>query len=857
MRPISTFIVSPSIPEKLKPLQEIIYNLWWCWDPEAISLLRRIDEPLWEEKEHNPVQVLGDVSQQRLEQLVEEDSFMGQLERVHHRMQEYLAEKTWFQKSWTSDQKLVIAYFSAEFGISECIPTYSGGLGVLAGDYLKSASDLGLPVIGISLMYQEGYFRQYLDSAGWQGELHGKNDFYNMPITLVRDQDGPVNVVVDFPGRKVFAQIWQVKVGRTFLYCLDSNVEENTPEDRKITSELYGGDIETRIQQEILLGIGGVKALQEMGIHTCDTCMFHMNEGHSAFLGLERIRMTMEKHKLNFWEALELTRAGTIFTTHTPVPAGMDMFPPQLIDRYLNHYYAAFQISREQFLSLGQINGSNLNEPFSMAILALKLANMINGVSKLHAKVSRKMWQYIWPQLSEEEVPISYVTNGIHYKSWISHDMADLYMRYLGPRWASKPEDQSIWQRVQQIPSEELWRTHERRRERMVSFARNRLAKQLKRRGAMPSEIIAADEVLNPEALTIGFARRFATYKRALLIFQNPERLEKILNNKERPVQIIIGGKAHPKDNPGKEIIQKIVHFAHQEQFRRHVIFLEDYDMIVSRYLVQGVDVWLNTPLRLQEASGTSGMKAAANGVINISVLDGWWDEAFNMFAVRAGWAIGRGEMYKDRKLQDEVESNALYELLEGEVIPMFYERGRDGLPREWIARMKSSMTCLCPIFNTTRMVREYYEQYYSPAAKRFFVLHEHEQEKAKKLARWKLSIRENWNRIKILYVKTQPLPQISVGSQVEVEAVVYLGQLMPEDVEVQIYFGPINYEKEIVNATAITMIHKGDMEGDKHVFTGKIHCTGSGKYGYSLRILPRNELLGNPFETRLILWST
>ena len=851
MRPIYTFTIVPSLPKKLTKLKDIVYNLWWCWDHEAIDLIHRIDRELWEEKDHNPVLILGNVKQERLDYLSEDEGFIAQMERVYERLQEYIKEKTWFDKAGHSKNKLCVAYFSAEFGITECIPIYSGGLGILAGDHLKSASELGIPLIGIGLMYQEGYFRQYLNAAGWQGELYPKNDFYNMPISLVRNKDGSVLTVdIDLPGRKVFAQIWQIRVGRLSLYTMDTNILKNRPEDRNLTGELYGGDIETRIQQEILLGIGGVRVLKKLGFKPS---VFHMNEGHSAFLALERIRVAMEENNLTFWEAFELTKSGNVFTTHTPVPAGIDVFSPELMDKYFNNFCPLLKISWDEFLSLGRVNSSDSNEPFSMAILALKSSDFANGVSKLHGKVSRRMWSSVWPQLPEDEVPISHDTNGIHYRSWISHDMADLYIRYLGPRWLKNPEDQTIWERIEQIPAEELWRTHERRRERMVAFARRRLSQQLKRRGAMPSEIAFADEVLNPEALTIGFARRFATYKRATLIFHNLERLAKIINNKEKPVQIIFAGKAHPRDNPGKELIQKIIQFARQERFRRNIIFIEDYDIVVSRYLVQGVDVWLNTPLRLQEASGTSGMKAAANGVINMSILDGWWDEAYS---IQAGWAIGRGEVYDDKSLQNEIESNAIYELLEKEVIPIFYDRGRDGLPRGWIAKMKSSMMSLCPIFNTNRMVHEYFEKYYSPAVKRFYKLCEDNIEKVKELARWKSYIKNNWNKIKILNIEAHPPKQISVGSKFEVYADIFLGTLKPNDVQVQIYFGTVNSQMKIVNAVPIPMEFKKSESDGKYTFIGSISCDKSGMHGYSLRILPKHEYLHNSFETGLILWS-
>ncbi len=851
MRPINTFIITPLLPKKLIKLKEIVYNLWWCWNHETLQLIRRIDEDLWEEKNHNPILVLGSVKQERLEYLSEDEGFLSQLERVYQALQDYIKGKTWFKSNHSSTKNMCIAYFSAEFGITECIPIYSGGLGILAGDHLKSASELGLPLVGVGLMYQEGYFRQYLNAAGWQGEHYPKNDFYTMPVSLVKNkEDSIVKISVDYPGRKIYAQIWRMEVGRVLLYAIDTNIIENNQEDRSLTGELYGGSIETRIQQEILLGIGGIRILEELGYKPS---VFHMNEGHSAFLALERIRKVIQEYNFSFQEAVELTKTNNVFTTHTPVPAGIDKFSPELIDKYFGNYYQSLKISRDEFLSLGRLDSNNSNEPFSMALLALKLSDLANGVSKLHGEVSRKMWCSVWPQVPENEIPITHVTNGIHYGSWISHDMSDLYIRYIGPRMSTDPADQTIWNRIEQIPAEELWRTHERRRERMVAFARRRLSQQLKKRGAMSSEIAFADEVLNPETLTIGFARRFATYKRSTLIFHNLERLIKILCDKDRPVQIIFAGKAHPKDTPGKELIQKIIQICRQEQLRRNIIFIEDYDITISRYLVQGVDVWLNTPLRLLEASGTSGMKATANGVINLSIPDGWWDEAYS---IKSGWSIGRGEVYDDINLQNEVESNAIYNLLEKEIVPLFYDRGRDGLPRKWIDLMKSSMINLCPIFNANRMVREYFENSYLPSFKRFNKMNKVNAEKAKELAKWKSYMKGNWGNIKITNISAKKSKEISVGTEFDVYADIYLDSFKPEDVQVQIYFGSVNSQMKIIDAVSIPMENRVPGNGGNYTFVGKIACKNSGRHGYSLRILPKHEYQNNLFETGLILWS-
>ncbi|MBD3288311.1 alpha-glucan family phosphorylase, partial [candidate division KSB1 bacterium] len=830
MKPIQTFTIVPTLPEKLQPLKEIGYNLFWTWDHEAIDLFRRLDRELWEETKHNPVKMLGKVKQNRLEALLEDEGFLAHLDRVYNNLQNYLSGLTWFEKTYGKEHHLKVAYFSAEFGLTECLETYSGGLGVLAGDHLKSASDLGIPMVGVGLLYQMGYFHQYLNADGWQGESYIENDFHTMPIRLQRNEDDtPIKIGIEYPGGMVKAQIWRVKVGRVDLFLLDTNLQENLPEYRDITDELYGGDTERRIQQEIMLGIGGIRALKAMGIE-CN--VFHMNEGHSAFLALERIRNTIMQLHCTFDEASELTKSGNIFTTHTPVPAGIDRFSVQLIDKYFTPYYDELKITKNDFLTLGRKKNVAKTEDFSMAILAINLASHINGVSKLHKHISRDMWKELWDKIPINEIPITSVTNGIHIGTWISRDLATLYDRYVGPAWRKKPADQTIWKRVESIPSEELWRTHERRRERLVAFARRQLRKQLESQGALPSEIEMADEVLNPEALTIGFARRFATYKRATLLLHDPVRLAHIMRNKDFPIQIIFAGKAHPKDNPGKELIRKLIHLARMEDFRQSIVFLEDYDINVARYLVQGVDVWLNTPRRYMEASGTSGMKAGANGVINMSILDGWWDEAYSP---EIGWSIGFGEDYTDFDYQDDVESQAIYNLLEKEVIPLFYDRGRDNIPREWIHLMKNSMSRICPDFNTNRMVREYSERFYLPAFKKFALLNENDQQRAREITGWKANIFKNWSKIKFVETSANGSIEQRVGAELKIDAKVFLDSLTPEDICVEIYHGYINPDNKIVDGSIEQMRCVEENGNGVYSFTGNIICKTSGLYGYTV----------------------
>ncbi len=639
MKSIRTFTVRPSLPEPLQPLLRIAHNLRWSWDHAAIDLFRRLDRDLWETCNRNPVLLLGSIDQSILEAAARDDSFLAHMNGVADKLASYVTgEGSWYRREHNKDGDMLVAYFSAEFGITECLSIFAGGLGVLAGDHLKASSDLGLPLVGVGLLYQEGYFRQYLNAAGWQQESFEDNDFHTWPIELIPN----LRISVELGDRTAQAQIWRVNVGRLQLFLLDSNLACNRPEDRKITGQLYGGDLDMRMRQEILLGIGGYHALEALGLKPT---VYHMNEGHSAFLGLEHILRLMETEHLTFSQARILASASLIFTTHTPVPAGHDYYPAFLMDRYFSSAMGRLGISRLEFLGLGRQDPVNEGEDFCMTVLALRIASFSNGVSKLHGQVSRQMWNRVWKDLPESEVPIGHVTNGVHFRTWVSIEMNQLFDRYLGPKWREEPAAQGLWQRTDSIPAGELWRTHERRRERLVGYARRRLRTQLISRGAPKPAVEAADEVLSPDALTIGFGRRFASYKRATLLLRDPERLSRILNNPECPVQIIYAGKAHPKDDAGKQLIQIIINLATRPDFRRKLVFLENYDMSVARYMVQGCDVWLNTPLRPQEASGTSGMKALANGVMNLSTLDGWWDEAWRMgnsADADVGWAIGK-----------------------------------------------------------------------------------------------------------------------------------------------------------------------------------------------------------------------
>ena len=854
MRPLRTFIIEPALPPKLKQLSEIAGNLWWSWHGDAQDLFRRLDQQAWEDCYHNPVAILGQLGQDRLEKLAEDDGFISHMHRVHERLQRYLTHSGWWPKAFaTKHTGPLVAYFCAEYGITETLPIYSGGLGVLAGDHMKSASELNVPLVGIGLLYQQGYFRQRLNADGWQLELFPRNDFANLPCQRVRTDDGAeLTIDIDLADRVIKAYAWRVRIGRTDLYLLDTNVPSNSPEDRHITAQLYGGDQEMRIRQEIVLGVGGVRMLRAMGF--CPK-VYHMNEGHSAFLSLERIRFLMVEHQIDFRTAEEIVVSSNVFTTHTPVPAGNDAFEPWLIEKYMGQFAAQLGISPDEFLALGRQEAGNKDEPMCLTILAMRMARYRNGVSDLHGHISRNLWAGVWPGVPDDEIPIHHITNGIHTPSWISHELTALYDRYFGPDWSGSWTDTSTWEAADSIPDPELWRTHERRRESLVSFARRRLRRQLAKRGAGAAELATAQEVLDPEALTIGFARRFATYKRAGIILSDIPRLKKLLNNPEKPVQIIFSGKAHPRDNPGKDLIRQIVHISRQETFRRSVLFLEDYDINVARYLVQGVDVWLNTPLRPMEASGTSGMKVSANGGLNVSILDGWWAEAYRP---DLGWAIGSGESYDDLEYQNRVESQALYDLLEKDIVPLFYRRGKDNLPREWIAMMKASIRDLGPAFSSNRMVHDYAKNFYAPAADQWNRLMADDLTLAKTLSAWRNELREHFGHIRVESVSDNMDSNghgAQVGKTIRVEATVNIGQLSPDNILVELYFGSLDEDGQLNTGQAAEMTRIGNDTGPAK-YVVDMPCPSSGRAGYTVRILPRHDALAHPIEMSMIRWA-
>jgi len=854
MKPKREYRVLPNLPAGLTGLRRLAMNLVFSWHADIRDLFMRIDPRLWTQSAHNPVLLLGLVSQERLNELAEDPGFLSQLEEVVRQFDRYISNPRMTAADFSADycdgERFLAAYFSAEFGLSSCLPIYSGGLGVLSGDHIKSASDLNIPMVGVGLLYQEGYFSQYLSSDGWQMETYTVNDFDNLSVQRVFDHQGaPLKVEVHFKNQPVCIGVWLAHVGRVPLYLLDTNLSENSPDIRGTTAQLYGGDREMRLRQEIVLGIGGIRALQAMGL---EPTVVHMNEGHSAFSALERIHILRSEKGLSFDAAREVVQASTVFTTHTPVPAGNDVFDPVLFRSYFEQYAKDLGVNIKVLLGYGRVHPHDDSEPFGVTPLALRLSAHSNGVSRLHGQVSRAMWQHVWPHQPVEDVPVDYITNGVHVPTWISRELSILFDRYLGPDWSEDPDNERVWEAVSEIPATELWRAHERCRERLVAFSRRHLTDQLRQRGARTSEIRTAVEILNSEALTIGFCRRFATYKRATLLFRDPDRLDRLLNDPERPVQIIVAGKAHPQDNEGKEFIKSIVHLAQQDRFRHKIVFLEDYNLHIAHILVSGTDVWLNTPRRPLEACGTSGMKALANGSLNLSILDGWWDEAYH---TDFGWAIGHGEVYLDHEFQDETESRDLYNILEKQVVPLFYQRGVDGIPRGWVDKMRAGLRRLTPIFNSHRMVQDYLHRYYLPCSRRYRTLIRDDLSAAKELAEWRSKVMTGWQALEVLDITSSDGYEMLVGNTINVAARIRSGVLAPDDITVEAYYGRLDHQGEFMDRET-TVLELAASKGDVHEFRGQISCRYTGRFGFTIRVTPSIKRLENPFVMGLVNWA-
>lgn len=848
LRAARTFIIDPRLPEPLEPLRELAGNLYWTWNTDAGALFERIDRELWRETAHNPVRLLQLVGQERLAELAEDGGFLAHLGRVYEAYRAYRERGPQLEVEGLEPGD-VVAYFSLEFALAECLPNYSGGLGVLAGDHLKSASDLGLPLVGVGLFYHHGYFQQEISPDGWQQEVYPDLDPATLPMHHVTDAQGrPVEVAIPFDGRECWAQAWRVDVGNVPLYVLTTNIERNPPGDREITARLYGGDNEMRIQQEMVLGIGGVRLLQALGI---EPAVCHMNEGHSALLGIERIRAAMEQFGVSFAEARLPVTGATVFTTHTAVAAGIDLFPPELVRRYLGHTWPRLGLDDRSFLDLGRTRPGDDGEPFSMAVLGLNLSGFRNGVSRLHQGVSRRLWESAWPNLPLDLIPIDAITNGVHLPTWVSHEMGQLFDRYVGPAWREDPAGVD-WSAVFDIPDEELWRVHERQREQLVLRARQQYREDQLRRG-LPDGESEGTPILDPEALTIGFARRFAGYKRATLLLRDPERLARILGDPERPVQVIFSGKAHPRDDGAKALIREVVQASRSAPFRGRLLLLERYDVELARQLVAGSDVWLNTPLRPLEASGTSGMKACANGVLHMSVLDGWWWEAYRP---GTGWAIGRNRLEDDPEAQDAFDAESLYSLLEGEVIPLYYDRDAHGVPRGWVRRMKETIAAYAAQFSTNRMVAEYARRAYGPAAAAWHALRADGLARARELAAWMERVRAQWESVKVYTVEDDGTELRRAGEPVRVRVQLHPGGLQPGELKVDIVYGRAGAGHELRIEAEAPMAFSGQQEDRLCHYEGEFAPAWGGRVGYAVRVTPCHPELPPILSTGLAHWA-
>ena len=740
-----------------------------------------------------------------------------------------------------------VSYFSPEFGIAEALPQYSGGLGVLAGDHLKASSSLGIPLVGVGLMYRLGYFRQHLDLEGWQEERYPILDPHAMALQLV---DG-ARVSVPLGDATLEAQVWLAQVGRVRLYLLDADVDSNDDELRAVTDRLYGGGSEHRMRQEILLGIGGVRALEALGV---ETQVFHTNEGHAGFLGLERIRKLITTEGLTWPEAIEAVRAGTVFTTHTPVPAGIDRFPREMMERYFSAWANECGVSIDTLMSIGHFPGESPTDPFNMAVMGLRLAGKSNGVAQLHGETSREMFQGLWAHVPAEEVPIGAITNGVHGRTWVSSQMDDLYSKYVSPAWDEAGAEE--WSRIDDARDDEIWQARELGRDALVNFVRERLRKSLEVQGASVTDAAWTDDVLDPRYLIVGFSRRFATYKRATLLLAQPERLEALLLNETRPLQMVFAGKAHPADDLGKQMIAQIVRFSRDPTVRHRIVFVEDYDISVARTLYQGSDVWLNTPRRPMEASGTSGEKAALNGALNCSILDGWWDE---MFDGTNGWAISSAERITDVEHRDQVEANSLFDILEHQIVPLYYDRAGARFPRGWVAKIKASVRTLGPKVQASRMVRDYVREMYEPTARQSNTLAGDGYRRARELAAWKKRVTDAWPEVKVVDVRSDTIQgSLDLGSEGEVSADVHLGSLTPEDVAVELLHGPVAAGDEITTARVVRLERNDSASANGQLvsYRGSFLCGEAGRHGYTVRIVPSHRDLADPVEMGCVAWA-
>ena len=847
--------VNPQLPKRIEKLSIIANNLWWSWNTEFLRLFQRIDGDLWENSNKNPIKFLKHVSQERLENVAKDVSFLKEYDKIVEDFEGYMNSKnTWFNKKYPEEKGDLIAYFSAEYGLDQTIPIYSGGLGILSGDHLKSASDLGVPLVAVGLLYKNGYFNQKIDGDGNQQTEYNDIDLYDLPINPVKNDVGDDLVIfVKFPKRRLYLKVWSINVGRVKLYLLDSDIEKNNPEDRDVTLRLYGGDQEMRIRQEIVLGQAGVELLTKY--LKLNPTVYHMNEGHSAFLTLEIIKNIIKEKQVSFDVAKDIASSKTVFTTHTPVPAGNDIFPLDLVEKYFKDFWPRLGLSREEFLKLGMKPGKELDTGFNMGILALKIAGKKNGVSKLHGAVSRELFGEIWPEIAANEAPIGYVTNGIHTCSWLAPRLKELYNKYLIPFWQDSMYQDQIWEKIRNVPDEKLWSIHNDRKMKLLRLVKDNTYERLRRSGYNYEDINEIISKINPNALTIGFARRFATYKRATLIFKDLERITQILNNSEKPVQIIFAGKAHPADKEGQDLIRYIHQVSMMPQFKGKIFLLENYNIAMSRYLVSGVDVWLNNPRRPMEASGTSGQKASVNGVLNFSVLDGWWAEGYTQ---NNGWTIGGNQEYDSYEAQDQADSQSLYRTLEEKIIPTFYDRDKNGMPTKWIQLMKNSIITTGGKYSTARMLVDYTKDYYMPLCKLTKKYYQ-DIDNVAAFNAWKKDLYTNWKDIKITQEESN-LNDITIdaGNKIEVGCEVELPNIDVNNITVEVYYGKI-LENGVVEDISITpmQLTESDEEHKKYYFTAKIELTTGGNYGYTFRVMPRHEMILEPANLNLIKWIT
>lgn len=846
--------VNPQLPKRIGKLSEISNNLWWSWNTEFLRLFKIIDKDLWETCEKNPVKFLKRVSQDRLEAAATNTEFLKEYDRLAKEFDDYVTSKnTWFSNKYPENKKDLIAYFSAEYGLDQTIPIYSGGLGILSGDHLKSASDLGIPLVAVGLLYKNGYFHQKINGYGDQETEYNNIELSDLPINPVKDENGEeLKINVKFEKRKVYLKVWQINVGRIKLYLLDSDIDENSPEDREVTLKLYGGDQEMRIKQEIVLGMGGTNLLtRALGLNPT---VYHMNEGHSAFLILELIKNIIREKKVSFEVAKDIASSKTVFTTHTPVPAGNDIFPIELVEKYFKEFWPRLNLDREEFLKLGMKPCTELEPGFNMGILALKVAGKKNGVSKLHGAVSRELFGDVWPEIAANESPITYVTNGIHTCSWLAPSLKELYNKYLIPYWQDNIHQDEVWKNINNIPNQELWGIHQQRKQKLLELVKESTTNRLRRSGYSYEEINDITSKLNPNALTIGFARRFATYKRATLIFKDLERITQILNNADRPVQLIFAGKAHPADKEGQDLIKRIHEISMMPQFKGKIFLLENYNIAMSRYLVSGVDVWLNNPRRPMEASGTSGQKASVNGVINFSVLDGWWAEGYNQ---ENGWTIGTNAEFTSYEEQDIADSQSMYRTLEEKIIPTYYEKDENGISEKWMRIMKNSITSTGGKYSTSRMLVDYTNNLYMPLCNLTKKYYENIDNVAE-FNLWKKNLYTNWKDIKITQKNNLNNITMDAGNNIEVKCEVQLPNIDVNNITAQCYYGKILDNGIVENVSIIPMkLSDSDEENKVYEYTARIELKTGGNYGYTFRVMPKHEMLLDSENLNLVKWIT